>query len=391
LSPISSRAVLVIGFSRLRHRLLWLLLAALALLWPAGGHGQDVHSGNNPWFVRAGIAPAFILPTNPFVSNDPEAGDPIGWAPSVTVEVGRRTDGSKEWHKVYGMPSYGFGFSTASFRSNVERTRPMEAYGFFSWPFASLTERLDLTTEFGAGVSWNWTQVNDQTGVSRALLGSDLNARIDWGFYLRYLLTSRNMLYMGIDFTHRSNAGLVKPNLGINVLGPKVMVQRNFGSFGADIPTSHDVRRLPGFQPAWEFVISESGGVKNVIETTGRRHDVKVIDTTAGVQRHFYRFGKIAAGTDVTYDGSTGAGYALGFYGGYEHIVGRFSAIVQMGYNAARGFDDPDVPRFYQKFGCRYYVNDRVFITFTSRTTGLRDADGLEVGAGYRLRWLPKS
>ena len=289
------------------------------------------------------------------------------------------------------MPSYGFGVSTASFQSNAERTRPMEAYGFFSWPFASFTERLDLTTDFGAGVSWNWTQVNSQTGASRAILGSDLNARIDLGLYLRYQLTSRNILFMGIDATHRSNAGLVKPNLGINMLGPKVMMQRNFGSFGADVPTTHDVRRPPGlFQPAWEFVISESGGVKNVIETTGR-HDVKLFDTTAGLQRHFHLFGKFAAGTDVTYDGSTGAGWALGFYGGYEHVVGRFSAIAQLGYRAVRGFNDPDVPRLYQKFGCRYYVNDRVFLTFTSRVIALRNADGLELGVGYRLRWLPKT
>ena len=87
----------------------------------------------------------------------------------------------------------------------------------------------------------------------------------------------------------------------------------------------------------------------------------------------------------------TGAGWALGFYGGYEHIIGRFSAIAQLGYHAARGFNDPDVPRFYQKFGCRYYVNDRVFLTFTSRVVALRNADGLELGAGYRLRWRPKT
>src|SRR6185295_1291056 len=65
----------------------------LLLLWATRGHSQDVESANNRWFVRAGFAPAFILPTNPFLSTGPDGGDPIGWAPSVTVEIGRRTDG----------------------------------------------------------------------------------------------------------------------------------------------------------------------------------------------------------------------------------------------------------------------------------------------------------
>jgi hypothetical protein len=107
-------------------------------------------------------------------------------------------------------------------------------------------------------------------------------------------------------------------------------------------------------------------------------------------------------GTDVTYDGSVGAitstaiplarahtdgPWALGVYTGYEHIIGRFSAFLHVGYNVARGVDDPDVPRAYQRFGWRYQVNDHVFGTFSIRATEIRRANALEVGAGYRLRW----
>jgi len=376
----------------------WLIMT---LAWSTVAAAQT--TAVNPWFVRGGFTPAFILPTNPFPSSPPS--QQIDKAPSVTLEVGRRTDGSSEWHELYGMPSYGFGFSLASFRNGIEHARPVEAYAFFSWPFASLTKHADLTADFGTGVSWNWKRVNDQNGASQDVLGSNLNARIDVGFYLRYVLSPRSEIYAGVDFTHRSNGGLVQPDLGINVLGPKVMMQYNLGEFGPEVPTAHNVHPPPGFRPGWDIIFGGSAGAKNVVEITGR-HDFGTFEGTAAAQWHFYRFGRIAMGTDLFYDSSvdavrslpvpgtpqnTGGPWALGFYGGYEHVIGRFGAFLDVGYQVARGLDDPDVSRCYQRFGWRYQVTNRVFATFAVRATEIRRADALEVGAGVRLPWLESS
>ena len=46
-----------------------------------------------------------------------------------------------------------------------------------------LNDRLDLTTDFGMGVSWGWKEFDGETASESSVLGSDLNARIDWGFY----------------------------------------------------------------------------------------------------------------------------------------------------------------------------------------------------------------
>jgi hypothetical protein len=374
------------------RRATWLLVP---LLWAAAANAQVAE--NNPWFIRGGFTPAFILPTNPFPAEP--ASQQIDKAPSVTLEVGRRTDGSSEWHELYGMPSYGFGFSLASLRNGSEHARPVEAYAFFSWPFLSLSRRLDLTTDFGMGVSWNWKQVSDQSGLSRDVLGSNLNARIDWGFYLRDMLSPRYVLYAGVDFTHRSNGGLVQPDLGINVLGPKVMLQYNLGEFGPDVPAPYDVRPPIGFRPGWDVVLSASGGMKNVVEVTGKS-DFGTFEGTAAAQWQFYRYGRFAMGTDLLYDSSVSAirtvpilaapqntdgPWALGVFGGYEHIIGRFSAFLHVGYEVARGLDDPDVSRVYQRLGWRYQVTDRIFATFAVRATEIRKADALEVGVGYRL------
>ena len=78
---------------------------------------------------------------------------------------------------------------------------------------------------------------------------------------------------------------------------------------------------------------------------------------------------------------------SLGVYGGYEHVIGRFSPIVQLGYTAWRGFDDEEVSRFYQRYGSRFYFSERFWGTFAVRSLKLRKANFLEFGFGYRVRW----
>jgi hypothetical protein len=273
------------------------------------------------------------------------------------------------------LPSYGFGVSVASLGNGDAISRPVEAYTFFSWPFAELSERVQVTTDFGMGVSWNWKAFNPRTNSYTTVLGSDLNARIDWGFYLRFITTPQTSLYAGIDYTHRSNGGTARPDLGINVIGPSVALRYNLSPARYQPPIS----RLPAFRPAWEFVVGGAGGLKNVADTRrpDRQRHFGAFGATAGLQRHFYRYGKIATGTEFTYDGSASAPLnvvdaanlqrrggawermAVGLYGGYEHVIGRFSALVQLGYNVADGVKDPDRSNFYQRYGWRYHFNDR--------------------------------
>jgi hypothetical protein len=367
----------------------------LARPWTCSGQNQD---DANPWFVRSGVTADRIVSRNPFAPTASQEGGPIDGGNNFTFEIGRQTDGSQAWHPLYGMPSYGFGLSLSSFRNDVAHSRPLDAYTFFSWPFAQLTDRLDVTTDFGMGLSWHWKEVDDRTNSSQPTLGSDLNAYIDWGFYLRWASTPRTVVYAGIDYTHRSNGGMVQPDQGINVLGPKVAVQYNFSP---DVRSRRPVKPPP-FHPSWEFLAGGAGGVKSVSEgaTTIAQQNVAVLDATAGAYWHFYRFGKIAGGIDLSYDGSSGARVdgasaltladagqrcALGVFGGYEHVIGKFGAFLQPGFVVARGSERANSSRFYQRLGWRYHVNDHFWGSVSLRAVEGRIADALEFGAGYRL------
>src|SRR5262245_7028017 len=115
------------------------IAVACLLLWPTPGEAQNVEG--NLWFVRGGITPGFILSPNPFGVEANGTSDPLGMAPNMTIEVGRRTDGTSAWHDLYGTPSYGFGFSFVPLPNGGGNSQPLEAYTFFSWPFVRLSDR----------------------------------------------------------------------------------------------------------------------------------------------------------------------------------------------------------------------------------------------------------
>ena len=354
----------------------------------------------NLWFVRAGYAPVSVEASSHFASGD-------NTARTMTVEIGRQTDWTRGWHRVYNYPSYGVGFFAARFDHKDELGHPYAAYGFFSWPFP-VTRRVQLTSDFGLGVSWNWNEFDSRTNPTNTALGSDVAYHVDWGLYVRYLTTAHANVYAGLNFTHWSNGATKQPNLGLATVGPRVAVRYNFAP---QIPPPRArPEDLPRFDPSWEFLVGGAGSPKEAtaatnanIDVVDRRRDGGAFNLNTAVQRHFYRFGKAGGGADVAYDSSTGARvdiiggqrvesrapvdrrFSLGVYGGYEHVIARFSILVHYGRTVWRGYEDPDVSRFYQRYGTRFYLSDRFWTTFAVRTVKLRKANFMEFGLGYTM------
>lgn len=383
---------------------LGVLLAAL----PAHAQGDrlDGQAGAgppppSPWFVRAGFAPARLLASSRFETDGDRA---RAW----TLEVGRQTDGSRDWHRVYNYPSYGIGFSAARFDRDREIGRPASTYGFFSWPFP-LSRHTQLTADVALGVSWNWNEFDRQTNAANTALGSDVAYQVEGGVSLRVLATAHTSVYAGLSVTHWSNGATKQPNLGLAMFGPKLGVRYDAGA--RTVPPRAAASELPRFAPAWQIVAGGAGSAKSAVAKTSthvalsdRWRDFGAFNLTMAVERHFYRFGKAAAGADVTYDGATGARveavagrniesrapraqrWTTGMYGGYEHLLARIGVLAQVGYTAWRGFEDEEEPRFYQRYGARFYLGDRFWAIFAVRSTKFRKASNLEIGAGYRVR-----
>ncbi|HKB12556.1 MAG TPA: hypothetical protein VKD69_17965 [Vicinamibacterales bacterium] len=351
-------------------------------------------------FLRVALSPSRMIASSDFRSGTDAAS-------GVSIEIGRQTNGGRAWHGVYNYPSYGVGFAASHFDREPELGRPLAVYGFFSWPFP-VAPRLEASADVGMGVAWSWKPFNAATNPTNTAIGGSLAYQVSGAALLHYLATAHASVYGGLNVTHWSNGGTRQPNLGLAVIGPQFGVRYDFAPRVAR-PRERDSDRTP-FSPAWEIVAGAGGSSKNVVAAgsdaiSDRRRSFGVVNVTAALQRHFYRFGKLAAGTDATYDGAAGARVdiadgrlvesrapgdrrlALGVYGGYEHVMARFSVLLHVGYTVSRGVDDPEVPRLYERYGARYQLTDHLWTMFAVRAVKGRKANFMELGAGYRARF----
>src|SRR4051794_5805114 len=134
--------------------------AAIAILVPGPAHARQVPAAepaaaaggdattDDSWFARVAFSPSHVVAASDFQSGDEGAR-------AVSIELGRQTNGSADWHRVYNYPSYGFGLYAARFGHDRKLGRPLAAYGFFSWPFP-IARRAQLSADIGIGLSWNW-------------------------------------------------------------------------------------------------------------------------------------------------------------------------------------------------------------------------------------------
>jgi hypothetical protein len=74
----------------------------------------------------------------------------------------------------------------------------------------------------------------------------------------------------------------------------------------------------------------------------------------------------------------------MGLILGHELVVGNIGLMTQAGYYFYRPFKGDKDPNFYQRYGLKYYIGKRYFITTMLKTHGGR-ADNFDFGLGLRI------
>ncbi len=341
-------------------------------------------------FLLLAYQPGWVAATSDFLAGHNEAGEPIERVQAFKVELGWQTDGTKDWEQRYRLPAFGIGVYKASFENGEELGAPVALYGWFTWPMFNVSRKLDVTTELSLGAAFNWNPFDPEVNPANDAVSTRVTFFAEWGLLARYALTPRLDLMAGGMFTHFSNGGTGFPNLGVNALTPVVRVGYHFQN---DRPRF--VRReLPPFEPFWEMTLAGGAGWKKVALEEGPE-DFGVFAATFELSRHVHSMGKLVGGADWTYDDSANAGLdhvsssdrmAVGLFGGYEHLIGRFSIPVSVGYYVARGREDDRLPALYQKIGLKYHVTDRLFVGLKTRFYNFTKADFVKWTLGYDFR-----
>lgn len=204
---------------------------------------------------------------------------------------------------IYKGVYQGAGLAIHSF--NPQLGNPVSLYVFQGATIKTLTERLSLNYEWDFGVTYGWKAYDKETHPENRVIGSKMTAYIDFGLYLRWMLSKDWDLNVGATITHYSNGNTAIPNAGLNVLSAKAGVAYYIGRRGA----RPSLAALPPFERHWGMDLTLYGAWKR--KGMEKQDGAYALPGTYGVfgfnlnpLYHVNHWLNIGASLDGSYDGS---------------------------------------------------------------------------------------
>lgn len=393
-------------------KLLFVLTLSAALSAKASISGTDTIPGafSSPmqWRVGVELSPAYVAPTNSFLTGDNIYAHPVHAAMSASLRTDFCFNPKSEKGMLYHGLYQGIGVDTRTFFSSRLLGTPVSAYVYQGAPFKHFGNRLWLGYEwrFGAAFGWRDRSVDRDAGFLNSAISTRVTAHMGLGLKLTYALAPRWQLSLGFEATHFSNGNTSFPNSGINTIGLSFGASYVFNRIQyAEAP---DYMKQDADRPRWLLDILAYGAWR-------KRHVIiEEIETllpgTYGVgglqlspMRKINRWLTAGLAIDMQYDRSAGLGpyWQGGYYDeatfsrppfGKQLRIGT-AAIAELtmpifAISAGLGYDllsPHGEMRFYQMLTVKAFVTDNIFLNAGYRLGNFKDPQNLMLGIGARI------
>lgn len=208
--------------SRRTERGIILLMTALFL--SVGIYAQ------NSYIHRLGIEgrPGYIFPTNSFLRGENIMRQRLSSAYSAHLKYSFQLRPGTAAECVYGGSYQGIGLGYFDFGNHSETGTPVALYVFQGARIARLTPRLSLNYEWGFGASFGWKPYDYFANPNNTVIGTKINAYLNAGVHLNWILSPQFDLNIGATAVHFSNGNTQYPNTGLNTVDFKIGVVYNF-------------------------------------------------------------------------------------------------------------------------------------------------------------------
>lgn len=180
--------------------------------------------------VGVDFRPAYTFPTNGFFKGVNAAQTPVRKTFSGHVKYGFKFSPDTYWGKIYPHAIQGIGVGYNTFFNSKEIGNPLAVYAFQTSRIMSITPRLSFDYEWNFGASFGWKKYDEETNPMNNVVGSKINAYINFGLLLNWQIDARTNLRAGVGVTHYSNGNTGYPNSGVNTIGGSIGLIRYFGS-----------------------------------------------------------------------------------------------------------------------------------------------------------------
>lgn len=303
------------------------------------------------------------------------------------ITVQQQTDGRKAWQVANGLPRVGVALFYGNTGSKQYMGNMAGLFPFVHWTLYK-TKNIRSGLRTGAGLGWIQKPYDRLTNHKAVLIGTHLNAYLNFSWQAEVRLFSNLHVAAGIAFSHFSNSSSTLPNLGLNIptLSAGLRYQR-----GRNIPSQ---KRVPDTAHKKSSVtLSTTVGIKQYPWIESRRYAVNTL--LAEWSRPFWACGTYGGGAALFYDRALevnplgildqkrqGSKLQAGVFAGYEHRFGRLSVPLQVGvYIYNRGFNI--MP--FQQLGFRYRIHPHWSALLLMKTHAGK-ADYIHAGFSYRIK-----
>lgn len=180
--------------------------------------------------IGVDFRPAYTFPTNGFFKGANAAQTPVRKTFSGHVKYGFKFAPDTYWGRMYPYAIQGLGIGYNTFFNSSEIGNPLAVYAFQTYRIASITRRLSFDYEWNFGASFGWKKYDKETNPMNNVVGSKINAYINFGLLLNWQIDACTNLRAGVGVTHYSNGNTGYPNSGVNTIGGSIGLIRYFGS-----------------------------------------------------------------------------------------------------------------------------------------------------------------
>lgn len=303
----------------------------------------------------------------------------------------RYREGNNYWEKIYNYPHTGWSLTWVDHRNKtLGSSFSLSRYvNFVFWR----RKYFDVFLKISQGIMYT-SQVYESGGIFKEsfnnAISQQLNFSNDLGLGCNIYPTQRLGLNCGVAVTHFSNGAISQPNDGLNLLIFKVGLiyvvgdRKNIQFICPEKPEDNKKIR---------FNISSAAGVKQLTAENEKKYPLFTL--SAYFDKKLSRVNALNFGSDIFIN--TGVKYSVennptykekdfkrvGITAGHELFIDRVGVLTQIGYHLYSPY--PAIAKFYQKFGMKYYITNKIYAMFTVRMFKFEVSDEAVFGFGMRL------
>ena len=309
---------------------------------------------------------------------------------SGEVIMNFHTNGSKYWHKAYKQPTFGV-FGTMTYNGNKDVIG--QAYGVgacVKLPFVS-SERWAFNSRLAGGIAYITRKFHLIENPKNNSIGTHLNLLVILGIDLQYKFRT-GYLSLGVDFTHYSNSGTRKPNLGLNI--PSLML-----GYGFHIKRGTEVKEPVGgpAQKEWTLLLHSVFSLNHNYNYQKELYPVFGINTY--MSKRFGEKSGLSTGIDLIYNESNRhfksspanqtflQTFQIGAFTSYDLHVHCFVFQLGMGVYVYNPLNPNGL--FFHKIGGRVELKRGYYINACVKSHWAK-ADYFELGLGYQFKFKKK-